>query len=106
MNYNKFIITGAASGLGREFALRLNSLKKEIILIDKNFDELKNLKKKLGDKNTIEILNFDLSNISMIDQFVNDNLKKDKSIDCLINCAAYEAAGFLTTYPKRNYLRI
>ena len=36
----------------------------------------------------------------MIDQFVNDNLKKDKSIDCLINCAAYEAAGFLTTYPK------
>ena len=46
MNYNKFIITGAASGLGREFALRLDSLKTEIILIDKIFDELKNLKKK------------------------------------------------------------
>ena len=105
MNYNKFIITGAASGLGREFALRLNSLKKEIILIDKNFDELKNLKKKLGDKNTIEILNFDLSNISMIDQFVNDNLKKDKSIDCLINCAAYEAAGFFDDIPEKELLK-
>ena len=104
MNYNKFIITGAASGLGREFALRLNSLKKEIILIDKNFDELKNLKK-LGDKNTIEILNFDLSNISMIDQFVNDNLKKDKSIDCLINCAAYEAAGFFDDIPEKELLK-
>ena len=41
----------------------------------------------------------------MIDQFVNDNLKKDKSIDCLINCAAYEAAGFFDDIPEKELLK-
>ena len=40
IKYNKILITGAASGLGKSLAKSLNKLNKKLILLDKNLEKL------------------------------------------------------------------
>ncbi len=105
IRYKKFLITGAASGLGKTLAKSLNNLDKELILLDKNFDGLKSLESELIKNQNIKIIHFDLSKKDLIDELYKEHLKQETNIDCLINCAAYEAAGFFDDIPIEEMLK-
>jgi len=83
------IITGASSGLGKEFARILNSKSNidEIWAIARNLDNLKKLQNEFGKK--IKIYSMDISDISNIKNFKNTLLNSDIEILYLINNAGF-----------------
>lgn len=92
MNKN-FLITGASSGLGKEFVIKIATMAKNIVMVGRNRNKLKELEKKLKKINpniNIFIIITDLSNEAGINalfrQFKNQN--KIKFIEVLLNSAA------------------
>ena len=85
----KAIITGASSGIGRDFALKLDRMGYELILVARRKDRLVNLQKEL--KNKSEILTYDLSSTFNCMKLF-DKVKKEK-IDVLINNAGFGVFG-------------
>tara|TARA_B110000027_G_C16065939_1_gene276759 strand:- start:397 stop:1194 length:798 start_codon:yes stop_codon:yes gene_type:complete len=99
MRYKNFIITGAASGLGESLARKLLADGKNVIGIDK--DKIKiNTDNLSGNLKTII---FDLKDYEKIDQLLNE--VEIQNIDCLINCAGYETAGFVDDLPLEEITR-
>lgn len=89
MKHNIAIITGASSGLGKEFVRLLYSKKKidTIWAIARNGNKLEKLKEEFDDK--IKIFSLDLSDIKEIITF-KDVLKEEKpNIRYLINSAGF-----------------
>ena len=95
MIYENFIITGAASGLGKSLAKKLLADGKNVIGIDQDKIEI-NSDNLSGNLKTII---FDLKNYEKIDQILDTN--EIQKIDCLINCAGYETAGFVDDLPLK-----
>ena len=87
--YVKALITGASSGLGRDFAFKLAEEGYDLVLVARNIDNLESIQSKIKKVN-VEIEPMDLS--------VKDNVYKlyDKykgEIDLLINNAGYGECG-------------
>ena len=99
MKYENFIITGAASGLGKSLAKKLLADGKNVIGIDQDKIEI-NSDNLSGNLKTII---FDLKNYEKIDQILDTN--EIQKIDCLINCAGYETAGFVDDLPLKEIIR-
>lgn len=96
----KAIITGASSGLGKDFAKYLNKLGYDLVLVARRKDRLKELKKEL--KGNVEIYVADLAStfncIKLYEKY------KDENIDILVNNAGFGAFGdFLTTKLETEY---
>ena len=72
------LITGAASGIGKEVSYFLSKKNYRIISIDKD-----------KNKNTKNLINFqcDLADLSSLENTIRDILSKYKKIDCIINNA-------------------
>lgn len=85
----KALITGATSGIGREFAFQLSKRGYDLILIGRNKQELNKLKKNL--ENNVEILNIDLSTINSCYKVYEKY--KDEDIDLFINNAGIGVFG-------------
>lgn len=86
MNNNKYaLITGASSGIGYEFALRLDSLGYNTIIVARRESKLIELKNKL--KNESIIITSDLSNIDSCKELLNKASNYD--IDLFINNAGF-----------------
>ena len=90
-NYKKFIIesaliTGAASGLGKELAIIYSKTLKNIYLIDRNQEGLLNVKAEIESATncTVSIYCMDLSNLREV-AILAEALPP---VDLLINCAA------------------
>ena len=83
------IVTGASSGLGKEFVKLLINDKKldEIFVLARNQDKLKDLRSKYGDK--IKPYSIDLSDINNIKTFGNFLEKENVNIKILINNAGF-----------------
>ena len=80
------VVTGAASGIGKSTAIRLDSEGAIVIIVDINEDQLKETEKLLSNKNSSAKI-LDIANINDIKSFFQ-TLKKDyKKLDCLINVA-------------------
>jgi len=80
------VVTGAASGIGKSTAIRLDSEGAIVIIVDINENQLKETKKLLSNKNSSAKI-LDIANINDIKSFFQ-TLKKDyKKLDCLINVA-------------------
>ena len=94
MKYNNFLITGAASGLGKCLTNKLLELGKNVIGLDKDNIDV-NL---YNNRENLKTILFDLQDYDGINNlFIN---RKDfEDIECLINCAGYEAAGFVDEFP-------
>ena len=90
----KTLITGASSGIGKEFAKILSKTSDEIILIGRNKERLEELKEEILKKQKIkiEIISTDLSNK---ENCINIH-KKYKDIDLLINNAGFGDCGLFT----------
>lgn len=85
----KALITGASSGLGREFARVLSEKGYDLILVARRKDRLEELKKELNTK--VRIIPIDLSNETMCyDLF---KIVEDEDIEVLINNAGFGLFG-------------
>ena len=84
----KALITGASSGIGRDMARELSKKGYDLVLVARDLEKLKEVKKELEAK--IEIVCMDISNV--------DNCKKlyeqYKDIDILINNAGFGDCGY------------
>ena len=80
------VITGVGSGIGRSTALRLDSEGAEILLIDKNQEDLSTTKQMLNNNNSSEHV-VDISSITSTKKFFDDLEKNYKRLDALINIA-------------------
>lgn len=85
----KALITGASSGIGRDFARILAKMNYDLILVARNMKELEKVEKELAVK--VELISLDLS--------VNDNCMKlyeqfeNEDIDIIINNAGFGVFG-------------
>ena len=83
------IVTGAGSGIGRSTALRLDSEGADLLILDKNQDQLSETKMMLKNKNSSEHV-VDISSVSGTKEFFKDLKAKHNRLDALINiCLLY-----------------
>ena len=88
------IITGASSGIGREYLNYLIKTRNIIYAVDKNIDVLKNLKKKY--KKKLVLKKIDLKNHQLLKDFLNNLLKKNILISEIFACAGIGKRGKIT----------
>ena len=84
----KIIITGATGGIGNELVKKFISLKGNVLATGTNDEKLEKLKKEYPD---IEILKFDISKHSEIENFIENAFSKIKGLDILVNNAGITA---------------
>ena len=80
------IVTGAGSGIGRSTALRLDSEGADLLILDKNQDQLSETKMMLKNKNSSEHV-VDISSVSGTKEFFKDLKAKHNRLDALITIA-------------------
>ena len=83
------IITGASSGIGKEFALKLNTYDNfdEVWVIARNLDKLNELKGQIPFP--IKPISLDLSKMESIEQFSQILKEENPCVSLLINCSGY-----------------
>ena len=87
------IITGASSGMGREFVLQLDKSEKfdEIWVIARREDRLLSLKDKVSAK--LKILPLDLTKSECIEKYKNELKKTNPDIAVLVNASGFGKFG-------------
>lgn len=105
------IITGASSGMGKEFSLQLMKARPvdEIWLIARRIDKLEEVKKsllKIDASKTIKCISFDISGEQGVTSFENELAKqKEKfNIHTLVNNAGYGTYGTFDNTSKERQL--
>ena len=100
------LITGASSGIGREFAQQLAKCARRIVLVARRSERLANLRDELLNQNPnldVHVRVVDLTDNAQIESLI-DSLARDKvDVDLLINNAGLGDSGpFATSDPIRN----
>lgn len=87
------LITGATSGIGKASAHKLAQNNYNLILTGRRQDYLENLKKELGIKYKCDVLtlNFDIRDVAMVNDMIDNIPEAWKKIDVLINNAGLAA---------------
>ena len=80
----KILITGATGGIGTDLVKKFSLLDGNILATGTNNTKLENLKKNFP---KIEVLKFDISEHSKIENFIEDVVKKIDGLDILVNNA-------------------
>ncbi len=80
----KILITGATGGIGNELVKKFTSLEGNILATGTKIEKLEDLKKKFP---TINILKFDISNHSKIEEFIDNVSSQLSGLDVLVNNA-------------------
>ena len=88
----KVLITGASSGIGRDFARILCDKYDEMVLVARNIDGLKEVQEELKEKAKIEIVAMDLSDSNNCIRLHDEH----KDVDLLINNAGFGDCGDFT----------
>lgn len=97
----KALITGASSGIGREFAIYLSELGYDLIICARSTDKLNALKDKIKNVN-VRVITIDLSHeVDALDLYEH---LKDEDIDVLINNAGFGAYGKFLDVPLKREL--
>ena len=97
----KALITGASSGIGKEFARYLAEKGWDLIICARSTDKLNELKEELSGVN-VRVITIDLSREQ--DAFDLYEHLKDEEIDMLINNAGFGAFGFGVDVPLETEL--
>ena len=80
----KILITGASGGIGNELVKKFNSLSGKVLATGTKIEKLNSLKKQFPE---VEILKFDLSEHSIIEEFIDNVSSKLSGLDIVINNA-------------------
>ena len=80
----KILITGASGGIGNELVKKFTSLEGNVLATGTKIEKLEDLKKKFP---TINILKFDISNHSKIEEFIDNVSSQLSGLDVLVNNA-------------------
>lgn len=102
------IITGASGHLGEMAAEEFKKLKYKLILVDKNFSQLKLLKKKINKDGfeNVEIFKCDLESQISREDLIKKIKKKYFAIDVLLNNAAFvgttKLSGWNESFEKQS----
>ncbi len=91
MNNKNTIITGAAGKLGKSISFTLAELGSNLILVDRFKEDLSRLKLEIDRKYNVDVKTFevDLENEYDRKKFVENLQEEIKSLNCLINNAAF-----------------
>ncbi len=99
----KALITGASSGIGREFALYLAELGYDLIICSRSTDKLNALKDEIKNV-SVRVITIDLSRES--DAFDLYEHLKEEDIDVLINNAGFGAFGKFLNVPLEREIKL
>ena len=86
----KALVTGASSGIGKDFAKILSQNYDELILVARDEKRLEQVKKELEDIVSVKTISMDLSDCNNCIKLFNDN----KDVDLLINNAGFGDCGY------------
>lgn len=94
-SWNRALVTGASSGIGREIARQLAAAGTDLVVVARNTDRLKALAEELSNV-TVEILTVDLGSASGL-AAVEERVASDTDpIDLLVNNAGFGFSGSFT----------
>ncbi len=96
------IVTGAASGIGKQIALAYAKEGATLALADINLDGLKKLKKEIKDVD-VYVEKVDVTDAENCAAFVKNVVKKFKKIDVLVNNAGTAKMGDMETFPETTF---
>ena len=106
LNDCKALITGASSGIGREFARQLANRARTIVLVARRGERLADLRNELLNQNPnveVRVRIVDLADKAQIDSLIDSLAHEKIDIDLLINNAGLGDSGpFATSDPIRN----
>lgn len=87
------MVTGASSGLGREYAIQLSEKGYDLILVSRSLDRLGSVKRSLHKKfsNRIDIVQADLTIEADLNQLLQ--LVRGSDLDLLVNAAGFGTIG-------------
>ena len=102
------LITGASSGIGEAFARRLARDGRDLILVARSEERLRELGKELGTAHGVGIHIFavDLTEPDSEARLFSETEKKELEIDWLINNAGFGSAGDFAMLDRDNELRM
>lgn len=106
-NQKTVIITGAASGIGKELATLLNEQKAKLYLLDLNEEGLQELSKKLRQFNpNVFTFSLDVSDHKSYESFYHEFLKNETCPDYLFNNAGIGLGGETKDFPFQSWRKI
>ncbi|MFM8230407.1 MAG: SDR family NAD(P)-dependent oxidoreductase, partial [Chthoniobacterales bacterium] len=84
---DKFLITGASSGIGREVAVRLAARGAKLALNGRSEDKLSEVAAACAGAGSVEVIASDLTAPHAADSLVTKANESMGGIDCVIHCA-------------------
>lgn len=98
------LITGAGSGLGRQFALTLADAGAEVVLAARRQDKLAETKKLVEDNGgTAHVVEMDVSDSASVTAAFAELDKQQKAVDILVNNAGINRDGFLAELAEKDW---
>ena len=88
----RVLITGASSGIGRDMAKVISKKADELVLVSRDIEKLKEVKKEIERDAKVEIISMDLTNEENCKEIHN----RVKNVDILINNAGFGDCGFFS----------
>ena len=90
------VITGGASGIGKQTAIRLAQLAENIVVVDRNIDGAEELIENLQKAgNGAKAISLDVTDFEAVKKAAAEIKKEFGSIDILVNCAGIRKDGLL-----------
>ena len=105
LNNKNIIITGAASGIGRETAITASRLGANVIMLDLSEDGLKETSSILNGSNHSYYI-ADLTNNESISAIVKEIVEKNGLIDGLVHCAGISSRKPLNVLTKEGFSKV
>jgi len=98
------IVTGAASGIGKEIALRFSTEGAHIALVDTNEAGLQTLKVQIEEKSSKALaIPTDIGNLQPVDKMVKEVIGTFDKIDILVNCGGIARDAFFKDMSEQSW---